>query len=185
MATYDSSARWDDPSLHFDEVTLAPNITMNKNKVSAVLAATAVTNITTAVATIRTNLPFLITLSVAERRSLPKVNEATQGLIFASQNFVNQHPEALPASFNTAEFLKDAALVAPLTQANAAVAQLATDLEDTLMALFSDAYSEVLDVYAFAKANNRSGAYDNYLATIKGRFAHGAKKAKNTPPPTT
>jgi hypothetical protein len=147
------------------------NTNMSKNLISAALAAQAVTNIATAVATIRTNLPFLLNLTPDQRKSLPGITEASQGIVLATINFVAQHPEAFPATFNAVEFNKDAALLAPLQQIASLIAALNTDTDDTLRALHGDLYSEFLDVYAIARAGNRSGAYDDYLNSVKSRFA--------------
>ena len=116
---------------------------------------------------------------------MPSVTEASQGIILAALNFVAQHPEALPATFNAAEFAKDGALLTPLQQAASAIAQLNQDFDDTLKALQGDLYSEFLDVYAFAQANNRNGAYDEFITTAKSRFAGGPrqKAAAATPKP--
>jgi hypothetical protein len=180
-------ARWDGT---VEEVMAASNTQNNttnmssQNIVSAAFTAQAVTNITTAIATIRTNLPFLLNLNDAQRKQLQNITEASQGIVQATINFVAQHPEALPGTFNTTEFNKDAALLAPLQQAASLIASLNTDTSDTLRALHSDLYGETLDVYAFAKAANRAGAYDDYLNTVKTRFATGPRKKKTPTPPT-
>jgi hypothetical protein len=98
--------------------------------------------VTTAIATIRTNLPFL---NAEQRKKLQNITEASQGVVQATINFVAQHPEALPGTFNTTEFNKDAALLAPLQQLASLIAALNTDTDDTLRALHSDLYAETLD----------------------------------------
>jgi hypothetical protein len=154
---------------------------MTQNKISATLAAAAVTNITTAIATIRTNTPFLINLSPLERQGLPGITEGSQGVVLAALNFVAQHPEALPATFNAAEFTKDGALLPQLHQIASQIAQLNGDFDDTLRALHSDLYLAFLDVYAFAKANNRGGAYTEFIDSVKGRFARAPRTKTPVP----
>lgn len=186
--------RWDTPGARWDgtveEVMAAINAKNNtktmssQNLVSSQLTAQDVTDITTAVTTIRSKLPFLLNLNDAQRKSLQNVTEASQGIVQATINFVSQHPEALPGTFNVAEFNKDAALLAPFQQVASLIAGLNTDTDDTLRALHSDLYGETLDVYAFAKVSNRAGAYDDYLNTVKTRFATGPRKKKTTTPPT-
>ncbi len=156
---------------------------MSQNKVSSTLAATAAANITTAIATIRTNLPFLINLTKDERQSLPRAGDNSQAFLQASLTFVAQHPEALPANFNTAEFAKDGALLTPFSPVVAAIAQLNEDVQDTDLALNSDLFAQSLDVYAFAKANNRGGAYDAYVDSVKGRFAKRPRTPATPPTP--
>jgi hypothetical protein len=181
--------RWDTPGARWDgtveEVMAAlnpPPTMSSQNLVSAALTAQAITNITTAIATIRTNLPFLVNLDDTQRKSLQNVTEASQGIVLASINFVAQHPEAIPASYSLTEFNKDAALLSPFQQVASLIASLNTDTDETLRALHSDLYGETLDIYAFAKAANRTGAYTDYINTVKTRFASGPRK-KNPPTP--
>jgi hypothetical protein len=157
---------------------------MSQNKISAALAASAVTNITTAIATIRTNAPFLINLTPSERHGLPNVTEGSQGVVLAALNFVAQHPEALPGTFDTVEFNKDGTLLPQLQQVASQIAQLNEDFNDTLRALHSDLYVAFLDVYAFAQANNRTGAYNGFIDSVKGRFARPSRKKSSPTPPT-
>jgi len=180
--------RWDTPGARWDgtveEVMAAiepPKKIMNQNLVSSTLAATAVTNINAALAAIRTNLPFLINLTPEDRKRLAHAASSGQGVIQDSLTFAAQHPEALPATFDAAEFAKDGALLASFGPIAASIAALAEDVSDTMVGLQSDLYAEFLDVYAFAKANNRGGAYNSYVDSVKGRFAR-SPKAK-TPPP--
>jgi len=163
---WDSGARWDEP----EPSSPATPTTMSQNKISATLAAAAVTNITTAIATIRTNLPFLINLTL-DQRKLAHAASSGQGVIQAALTFAAQHPEALPSTFDTAEFAKDGALLASFGPIVAAITALNEDVSDTHIALQSDLYAEFLDVYAFARANNRSGAYNTFIEAVKGRFA--------------
>jgi hypothetical protein len=153
---------------------------MSKNNISATLTAAAVTNITTAIATIRTNLPFLVNLTPDQRHTLAHAGTTGQGVIQDSLNFAAQHPEALPATFNTAEFAKDGALNSAYAPVVAAIAQLNQDVTDTMISLQGDLYSEFLDVYAFAQANNRNGAYNAFIQSVKTRFARSSKTAPAT-----
>lgn len=175
-------ARWDGT---VEEVMAAQNnqnTMSSQNLVSAALTAQAVTNISQAIATIRTNLPFLVNLDAEQRKKIQNVTEATQGIVLATINFVAQHPEALPTSFNVDEFNKDAAILTPYQQVASLIASLHTDTDQTLRALYSDLYGETLDVYAYAKAANRTGAYTDYINIIKTRFSTGPKP--KTPPTT-
>lgn len=148
---------------------------MSKNNISATLADTAVTNINAALAVIRTNLPFLVNLTPEQRHTLAHAGTSGQGVIQDSLTFAVQHPEALPASFNSAEFAKDGTLKTAYAPVVAAIALLNQDVTDTMISLQADLYSEFLDVYAFAQANNRNGAYDTFIQSVKSRFAHSAK----------
>jgi hypothetical protein len=185
--------KWNTPGARFDgtvEEVMAALAQLNNQKpmtehnlVSAALTSQAVTNITTAVATIRTNLPFLVNLSDEQRKKLHNVTEASQGIARASINFVAQHPEAIPSYYPLTEFNKDATLLDPYQQVASLIETLNTDTQQTLRALYSDLLYETYDIYAFAKTGNRTGAYDDFINVIKGRFSTGPHKKTNPTPP--
>ena len=143
----------------------------NQNKVSAALAAQALTNILAAYATIKTNLPFLISLSDDDRAHLPHIGDKSAEVLNQTLLFVAQFPEAIPATFSIPELQKDGALFTPFETVVMASAESNQLISDTDLALRSDLLLAILDVYAFAKANNRNGAYDSYVNYMKGHFA--------------
>ena len=171
--------RWDTPGARWggtvEEVMAAiaeKNKAMsNQNKVSAQLVGQTVTEILAAFATIKTKLPFLISLTDDERAHLPHIGDKSAEILNQTLNFVTQFPEALPANFNITEFQKDGALFHPLETVAMASAQNDQLIQDTRLALRSDLLLAILDVYAFAKANNRTGAYDPYVNYMKAHFA--------------
>jgi hypothetical protein len=145
---------------------------MSKNNISAALTTAAINNINTAITTIRTNLPFLTNLTPAQRHTLAHAGTSGQGAIQDSLNFAAQHPEALPANFDTAEFAKDGELNTDYAPIVADINLLNQDVTDTMIVLQGDLYSEFLDVYAFAQANNRS---DTFIQSVKSRFARSPR----------
>ena len=188
MALPGQPLHFDDPDLHYDDPRLRygqpfPSITnMSNNHVSAVLASTAVTNIMTAIATIRTNLPFLVHLTLEERHDLVKAGEKRQGAVSLGRIFAGQHPEALPGTFDAVEFAKDGTLFDAYAPVVAAIASLAEDVSDTDLALRNDLMLEFLDLYAFVKATNRNGQYDAFIQSVAPIFARGPRTPA-TPPP--
>ena len=174
---------YDDPRWHWDGVYPANNTNMDNNKVSAVLAAQAVTEILAAVSTIRSRMPFLLSLTEQQRHDLPKMGAQSQAVVEQALIFASQNPNALPANFNAVEFAKDGALLTPLQTVAQAISSLDEDTQDTLLALSNDLFVAFLDVYAFAKANNRSGNYDTFVNLVKVRFAK-TKKATTPVTPT-
>lgn len=161
---------------------------MKENFVSADLSAEAADNIMKAITAIRASLPFLVPLTPEQRRRLQHASASGQGYLQDTITFVQQNPDAMPGNFNTPEFLKDGALLGAYAPIAAALARLNEDVNDTFIALQADLYAGFLDVYAFAKANNRSGAYDAYVTATKARFAKSPRKSKDsgttTNPPT-
>jgi hypothetical protein len=181
----DPQMHWDNPLLRWGGVYPGTNIPMENNNVSAILAAQAVTNILAAVATIRTNAPFLITLTQEQRHDLPKMGPTRRDAVMQSLIFAAQNPTALPGTFDGAEFAKDGALLAPLETAAQAVESVNENIQDTLLALHNDLIMGTFEVYGFAKANNRGGAYDSYINLVKPAFARPRKTATTVTPPVT
>ncbi len=105
-----------------------------------------------AISTIETNLPFLISLTDDERRTLfkagPKRLSFVQNALTASQD----NPDILPKSFDAAEFESDVELFAALTEIGTLVEQLFSKIDDTRLAVGSEAMDEASDVYNYVKA---------------------------------
>lgn len=156
---------------------------MQDNKISATLSDADRQAVMTAIDTIRQKLPFLTDLTPEDRRALPKMGD--RGRVFVSQalELATQNPNILPGGFNTAEMRKDVELLAALDPILAALMQLGELVEDTYMAVSSEAYTSGLLIYQFARAAGRGAALDDALDGLAQRFAR--KTAKTTPKPTT
>ena len=125
---------------------------MPYQNISAQISGETMQAVKNALATLETNLPFLIKLSDTERKALfkagPKRLSFVQNALTASQD----NPDILPKSFDAAEFESDVELFAALTEINTLVAQLASKVDDTRMAVGSEAMNEASDVYNYVKA---------------------------------
>ena len=66
---------------------------------------------------------------------------------------------------------KDVELLAALAPVMAALAQLDELVDDTFMAVGSEAYASALSVYQFARAAGRGAALDSALDALGQRFA--------------
>lgn len=155
---------------------------MNQNKVSATLSDEAAAAVTTALATVKQNLPFLIALSREERRALPKMGSKGRGFVRAALTLAGQNADMLPRAFDVAEFQRDVELEARIAPIAASLTQLAELVDDTLVGVGSDAYVAALAVYGYAKAAGKSGGLDGQLDSLGQRFARRSQSA--TPAPT-
>lgn len=155
------------------------------NYVSGTLTAAQVTAIIGALATIRTNLPFLRNLDPEDRRSLPKMGPKTQP--FVTQVFLaaKANPATLPASFDLPGYEADLALWQALGPIATQLTQLAELFDDTMIALGSDLYSESLDAYTYLKAGNGASGLDELRSTMGKRFMKRSAKTAETPVPAT
>ena len=120
--------------------------------ITATVAPADVTAIKAAIATIQQKLPFLITLTDAERKSLPKAGSNSLSFVEHAQTAADNNPTILPGSFNAANFDSHVDLFATLTDINTSIAQLASSVDDTRMAVGSEAMNEARQVYEYVKS---------------------------------
>jgi len=77
----------------------------------------------------------------------------------------------LPRNFDLEEYRRDIVLVRQLEPLVLALGQLAGRLDDTLLAVGSDAYSQTLLVYQAAKLAGKNGSLEQHLEGLGRRFA--------------
>jgi len=125
---------------------------------------------------IETKLPFLVDLTVEERKALPKLGDKSRGFVERASELSAQASDFLPRSFDVDELRKDAALFTTLFTIRQAVMILLDKIEDTYYLAGSEAYSAALVVYQFAK-NSPVGTegLDSVVDELGKRFARKSK----------
>jgi len=149
-----------------------------QNLVSAALTPAQVTAATTAIGTIRSNLPFLRNLTIEERRALPKMGPRSLAFVNQALLAAKANGGKLPASFDLPGFEADLALYNALGPIATQLTQLQELFDDTQLALTSDLYSEALEAYTYLKAGNATAGLDELKASLSQRFMPRAKPAK-------
>jgi hypothetical protein len=156
---------------------------MINNLIKGELPTDQQTALLQAINDIQSKLPFLLDLTTADRRSLPKLGDKSRtfidhGLILATQN-----TGILPRNFDLDQYSQKVMLVRQLEPVILAMRQLMKRMEDTFMAIGSDAYSQTLVVYRAAKLANKNGLLDEHLDSLAQRFARKSL-GQDTPPDT-
>jgi len=123
--------------------------------ISATLTTDNLTQIKTAIATIQENMPFLISLTVDERRKRFKMGDKSLAFVNNSINVTQNNPEVVPSSFDIAEFEKDYHLTVALTEVLGLLDQLTEKVDDTLLAVGSESIASSLLVYDYVKTAAR------------------------------
>lgn len=154
---------------------------MQENRVSVSLSEADRQAVLSALATVREKLTFLVDLSPEERRGLPKMGERSQGFVTKALEVATQNGDILPRSFDVEEMRKDVELLAALSPVMSALAQLQELVEDTYMAVGSEAYTSALLVYQYARAGGKGAALDGALDALGQRFARKAGKSAAGP----
>ena len=125
---------------------------MSYQNISATVSAADLQAVKEAVALIQQKLPFLVNLTADERKGLFKAGPNSLSFVQNAQQAAQNNPDIFPKSFDVAEFASDVNLFAVLTDLNTLVAQLASEIDDTRMAVGGEAMKEAAQVYNYVKA---------------------------------
>lgn len=183
--------RWDmGPEFRWDgnlpESLTNPRIHMpSDNLISAEMTAAAVTAVNGAIATIRTNLPFLVSLTNAERRSKAKLGDGRVALDEDAYPLMAQNPSLVPMFVVLAEVTKDRTLRSQLDALRLSLNSLCSDIDDTELVLGHEMFKAYLAFYSNAQqaaARGVPGA-QTVVDTLAPYFARPSRTpAAPTPP---
>ncbi|MBN3908554.1 MAG: hypothetical protein HWQ35_19035 [Nostoc sp. NMS1] len=151
---------------------------MADNKVSAKLSSADREAVMQAITTIREKLPFLIDLTTDERKALPKLGDKSRAFVSKALEIGTQNPDFLPRSFDLNEMRQDIELFEALYPILLSLTQLQELLDDTSVAVGSEAYAAGLMIYNYAKASGKGAGLESMVDDLGRRFARKAKKVQ-------
>ncbi len=155
---------------------------MSTTPISATLAQTDRDAVLQAINTIKEKLPFLIDLSSDDRKTLPKMGDKSRAFVSKAVEVAAQNPEFLPRSFDLDEMRKDVQLFEALYPVLLSLTQLQELVDDTSLAVGSEAYAAALQVYNYAKASGKGAGLDAVVVEMRQRFARRAVKVEYKEP---
>jgi hypothetical protein len=130
-----------------------------------------------AIATINAKLPFLVTLDGDERRGLVKLGPKSVDFVDDASTTVTSFPNIVPASFDKEEYAKDTGLFKALSEIKFLVDSLSEKIDNTYLAVGSEAMTASLEVYAYVQtAKGRTPGLDSAAQKLKDRFKGQGKK---------
>lgn len=150
------------------------------NLVSATLTAADVQAVSDALVTIHTKMPFLIDLSVQERRRLLKMGDGSRAFVEKALAVAQSNPQVFPPAYDVAEFARDWALWAQLGPLSTQVTQLAELIDDTQTALGSDLMQAAVTAYGFLN-QAETGGLEEVRAELGKRFERRSVGSSATP----
>ena len=151
-----------------------------QNLVSASIDAQTKTDILQKLSDIKSKLGFLLTLQPDEIQSIFKAGNGYAPFIEKAHNAVNGHPEIMSGVFDAEEFKRDFQLSKDLTAISDQVNQLADSLQNTMLAVNSDALAAALDVYSAVKLNKDKVPGLNVVANEMAEFFKRTRKKTET-----
>ncbi len=160
---------------------------MTVKEVNANLTDADLQEIKRAIDTIQNKLPFLMTLSAEERKQLYKLGDKRLAFVQNSLNAAQNNPNILPASFDYDGFANDYRLAANLTDLQMKLRQLTEQVDDTLLAVGSEAMIGSLTVYDYVKTASKKTPGLKAIAEQLGNLfkatrARSAKPASDQTP---
>ena len=136
--------------------------------------------VTAAIQTIndtKAEFPYLLNLSAEERKKFRKMGPKSVDYVNENLLGANQFPGSLPSDFPIEEFANDVDAINKLYPLLVASQALTVALNDTLLALSSDAMKEADEVYGFLKiASKRDANAKALVEQIARRFKGQGKK---------
>ncbi|MEH2085393.1 hypothetical protein [Nostoc sp.] len=152
---------------------------MSTTPISATLAQTDRDAVLQAITIIKEKLPFLVDLSADDRKTLPKMGDKSRAFVSKALEVAAQNPEFLPRSFDLDEMRKDVQLFEALYPVLLSLTQLQELVDDTSLAVGSEAYAAALQVYNYAKASGQGAGLDAVVVEMGQRFARKPAKSKS------
>lgn len=148
---------------------------LTNNRVNITMTAAQITAVKIALQTIQTNMPFLLGLTIDERRFLPKINVVNKAFTEDAINAVANNSASIPAYLNVAQMQNDMLLFTQLDELATLFRQLLEKTEDTQMLAGSEAYVAALASYKLFAAAAESGVSgaDAIYEGLKMRFNQG------------
>lgn len=154
---------------------------MEQNLISAVIPAEDIASINSALETIKTKLPFLLTLSTDQKKEIHKLGNSLKPFVEKAAETVNLYPQILSGVFDKAEYNKDYQLYQELSELNGKLSSLSSAVDDTLTAVGSDILAGSLEVYTAVQENKKKvPGLDTVAQAMKVFFEK--KRAVVTPP---
>ncbi|MFN6569705.1 hypothetical protein [Dendronalium sp. ChiSLP03b] len=152
---------------------------MPENQISASLTLANREAVMDAIATIKDKLPFLIDLTTEERRTLPKMGDKSRAFVSKALEVATQNPDFLPRSFDVDEMRRDIELFEALYPVLLSLTQLQELVDDTYLAVGSEAFAAGLMVYNYAKASSKGTGLESMVDDMGRRFARKPRKAQS------
>jgi len=133
---------------------------------------------------ILTKLDFVINLTPEERQSLPKMGNNRYAFVKKAIQLANENPDVFPGYFNLDEEKKDFDLFDALIEVGIPVRQLFEKMEDTRMAVGSEAYKTALQIKGlFEEANKTNPGLDTVVEELAEFFKHTSQDDEPEPQP--
>jgi hypothetical protein len=154
---------------------------MAYQNISQTVSDAEIKKIKQAIESISTALPFLVALTLDERKSLFKLGSKSVDFVKDCNNVAQNYPQILPSGFDANELAKDSKLFEQLSELRLLLNTLNEKLNDTTTAVGNEAMKASLIVYEYVKTAAKSQAGLKTVAEqLQQRFKGQGKTKKIT-----
>ncbi|HJQ26724.1 MAG TPA: hypothetical protein VKA60_22600 [Blastocatellia bacterium] len=151
--------------------------------IDAVLSAADAQAIKDAFALILQKLPFLVNLTPNERKTVFKTGPDSLSFVTNALTAAQANPGILPVSFSTQAFQRDINLFTVLTELGTLAASVASQIDDTRLAVGAEAMQEATQVYSYVKTAAKTTPGLKPVAEQLGeRFQRAGKQKQQAKP---
>ena len=151
--------------------------------IDATLTAADLQAVKDAFTTILQKLPFLVNLTAEERKAIFKTGPDSLSFVTNALTAAQDNPTILPVSFSTPAFQRDVNLFTVLTELGTIANSVASQIDDTRVAVGGEAMQQANQVYTYIKAAAKMTPGLKPVATHLGeRFQRASKQKKVAKP---
>ena len=155
-------------------------MSVNSNKIDVTLTTEQVAAIIAALDTLDTALPFIVSLTPEERKSLFRMGTRSEGFVREALTAVQQHPDHIPVSLGVVEMERDLALRDALQPVLSRLGAIHTKVQDTWHLAGADAMQKATAVYRVLK-NTQGHGLDTTINLLKQRFEQSSSAEPEEP----
>jgi len=156
---------------------------MPYQNINATLSAADLQAIKDAFSTILEKLPLLVNLTAEERKATFKTGPDRVSFVQNAATAAENTPDIFPASFNKEEFQNDVQLFHTLTELSTQPASIASQIDDTRLAVGGEAMRQATQVYNYVKEAAKTTPGLKPLADQLGERFQKANKPKDPQKP--
>lgn len=152
------------------------------NQISVILSEKDMKEIMDAIAVIQRKLPFLINMTLEERRTHLKMGDRSFPFVGKSLDYSKSNDFLVPPFLEVNEFDKDMILISQLTQIERPLLGITEGISDTKLRAGSEAYSAALLFYQAVKlaAQMNIPGVKSIYEDLRERFpSRGAQRSSN------
>ena len=152
--------------------------------VDAILSAADRQAVKDAFTLIIQKLPFLVNLTVDERKATFKAGPDSLSFITNALTAAQDNPSILPVSFSAPAFQREVDLFMALTELGTLANSLASQIDDTRLAVGGEAMQQANQVYSYVKTAAKATPGLKPIAAQLGERFQRAGKLKKPAKPT-